>query len=175
MYPWYFPITNTRRNERKESRYMLYVLPEKEVLKQELKEETMILDISSLLLILKSFLEDFVLTTKKFLVIVVLNCFRTQKDLDEHINKGCYPKNTGKFKLSKENEFFHSENCCPRNPFSLIADTETEMKRFIEKLDPDSDWDEEHIPQAIEFHMVTIHPDIFRNVSYSTSLQGSRK
>ena len=161
MYPWHFPSHNPRRDERKESSiYVICSSRERSYSEEELREETMILDISTLSLILKSLLEDFVLTAKKFLVIVVLSCFSTQKDLEEHIKKGCYPKNTGQFKLSKENEFFHSENCCPRNPFSLIADTETEMKRYIERLDPDSDWNEEHIPQAIEFHMVTIYPDI---------------
>ena len=28
-------------------------------------------------------------------------------------------------------------------------------------MEPDDDWDEIHLPQAIEFHVVTIYKDIF--------------
>ena len=48
--------------------------------------------------------------------------FRTEQDRDEHIKKGCYTQNTHRFKLSKENEFFKSEACCPRNPIVIYAD-----------------------------------------------------
>ena len=88
------------------------------------------------LLISAKFLRGFRSDSKEIPCDCCFECFRTQKDLDEHINKGCYPKNTGKFQLSKENEFFHSENCCPINPFSLTADTETEMRRYIGEIRP---------------------------------------
>ena len=39
-----------------------------------------------------------------------------------------------------------------------LGDTETEMRRRIENMGHDDDWDEIHLPQAIEFHMkLTIH------------------
>ena len=35
------------------------------------------------------------------------------------------------------------------------------MKRVIEEMEPDSDWDEDHLPQAVEFHTVTKYHHLF--------------
>ena len=75
--------------------------------------------------------------------------FELKKARDNHINKGCYARETGQFKLSNVNEYFDSQKCCPRNPFAIYGDTETEMRKRIETLGPDDDWDEIHLPQAI--------------------------
>ena len=37
------------------------------------------------------------------------------------------------------------------------------MKQNIEKLGPDDDWDEIHLPQAVELHMITDYQEIFQN------------
>ena len=79
------------------------------------------------------------------------NSYRTEEARDNHINKGCYVRETGQFKLSNVNEYFDSQKCCPINPFAIYGDTETEMRKRIEAIGPDDDWDEIHLPQAIEF------------------------
>ena len=51
---------------------------------------------------------------------------------------------------------------CPRNPFAIYGDTETEMRKRIEQMGHDDDWDEIHLPQAIEFNVKTDYPEIFK-------------
>ena len=86
------------------------------------------------------------------------NSYQTEKSRDNHINKGCYARETGQFKLSNKNELFDSQKCCPRNPFCLYGDTETEMKQHIENMGPDDDWDEIHFHRQYSSTLsLTIH------------------
>ena len=39
------------------------------------------------------------------------------------------------------------------------------MRKIIEALSPDDDWDEIHFPQAIELHLKTDYPEIFQKFS----------
>ena len=46
-----------------------------------------------------------------------------------------------------------------RNGFCMYADEESSM---VKNMQPDDDWDEEHIPQAFEIHNITNYPEIFK-------------
>ena len=80
-----------------------------------------------------------------FAIVVEIH-FRTEEARDNHINKGCYVRETGQFKLSNVNEYFDSQKCCPRNPFAIYGDTETEMRKRIEQ------WDLMMIGMKFTFH-----------------------
>ena len=42
-------------------------------------------------------------------------------------------------------------------------------------MDPDDDWDEIDLPQAVEFHMVTLYPEILEmfNIPLHYKVQGT--
>ena len=90
------------------------------------------------------------------------------------MNKGCYTRETGQFRLSNKKELFDSQKWCPRNPFALYEDTETDMKKNKENMGPDYDWDDIRPPQAIELHMKTEYPQIFQkfNIPLHYKVQG---
>ena len=96
------------------------------------------------------------------------NTFRTEELRDKHINEGCYTKTTKQFELTKKDVFFYAHSKCPRNEFVQYIDSEAEMDKNI---DPDDDWDEEHIPQAIEAHMVSKYQHIFDLFHIPTHVQ----
>ena len=79
--------------------------------------------------------------------------------MEEHLNKGCYARETKQFKLSKDKVFFNSHSTLARNGFCMYADEESSM---VKNMQPDDDWDEEHIPQAFEIHNITNYPEIFK-------------
>ena len=54
------------------------------------------------------------------------NSYRTEEARDNHINQGCYVRAIGQFKLSNVSEYFDAHKCCPRNPFCIYFDSETE-------------------------------------------------
>ena len=49
------------------------------------------------------------------------------------------------------------------------------MKKNIENMGPDDDWNEIHLPQAIELHMKTDYPEIFQkfNIILHCKVQGT--
>ena len=96
------------------------------------------------------------------------NTFRTEELRDKHINEGCYTRTTKQFELTKKDVFFNAHSKCPRNEFVQYMDSETEMDKNI---GPDDDWDEEHIPQAIEAHMVSKYQHIFDLFHIPTHVQ----
>ena len=49
------------------------------------------------------------------------------------------------------------------------------MRKKIEALGPDDDWDEIHLPQTIELHVITDYPEIFQkfNIPLHYKVQGT--
>ena len=71
---------------------------------------------------------------KKLYVIVVAELFEDTRSLDNHIDKGCYTRETNQFKLSKDKVFFNSHQTLARNDFIQYGDEESEM---LKDMKPD--------------------------------------
>ena len=65
--------------------------------------------------------------------------FSKTRIIGNHVNKGCYARETKQFKLSKEKVFFNSHSTLARNGFCMYADEESSM---VKNMKPDADWDE---------------------------------
>jgi hypothetical protein len=158
MYPCYFPnlTPEEMKGDQKEVVYHLILFPSQEVIAYRLNKNNF--DIGHIIPIVNAFLYG--LRSENHGEFICDGCgstFRTEEPRDAHINKECYVKNSNQFKLTTENDFFKYHACFPIKPFIHYSDFETNM----EKLGVDDDWDEEHIPQAIESHAVTRYEHIY--------------
>ena len=147
MFPFYFPILTPEEIKAKKVLYLLILFPNDEVITSRLKKNNY--DIGHIIQIvdINAFLRGWRSDSNEYICDGCGNSFRNEEARYNHINKGCYVRETGQFKLSTKNEFFNSQSCCPRNPFAIYADTETDMKKRIEAMNHDDDWDEFHDPQ----------------------------
>ena len=175
MFPFYFPILTPEEIKAKKVLYLLILFPNDEVITSRLKKNNY--DIGHIIPIvdINAFLRGWRSDSNEYICDGCGNSFRTEEARDNHINKGCYVRETGQFKLSTKNEFFNSQSCCPRNPFAIYADTETDMKKRIEAMNPDDDWDEFHDPQGIEFNVKTDYSEIFEkfNIPLHYKIKGA--
>jgi hypothetical protein len=90
---FYFPTLTPQDMEGKNSIYVLFLFPSEEVIINRLNKENY--DIGQ-----------------------VVAIYDINKFLRGHINKGCYPRETNQFKLSKDNVFFNSHQYLARNDFT---------------------------------------------------------
>jgi hypothetical protein len=175
MFPWYFPTLTSEEMKGKKVIYLLLLFPAKEVIVKKLRKNDY--DIGHFIPIVdvRKFLRGSRSDSDEIICDCCGSLIRTEKARYEHINKGCYSTETQQLKLSEENEFFKTPQYCAKNTFVFVGDTETEMKNIIEQLEPESDWDEEHLPQECEIHALTEHKEIFEkfHIPLHYKIQGS--
>ena len=158
LQPFYFPIRTPQDMEGRKAIYLLFIFPLEEVVNERLNKG--IYDIGHVVAIhdINKFLYGYRSGNKEIICDCCGRTYRTQEALENHINKGCYNRETNQFKLSKDKVFFNSHHLLARNGFVQYADDESSMDK---NMNHDDDWDEEHIQQAIEAHNITKYPDIF--------------
>ena len=166
--PYYFPRLTPEEMKVKIVVYLLLLFPPQEVINARLKNNDY--DIGHFIAItdINAFMRGWRSDSPEFVCDCCGNTFRTEELRDKHINEGCYTRTTKQFELTKKDVFFNAHSKCPRNEFVQYMDSETEMDKNI---DPDDDWDEEHIPQAIEAHMVSKYQHIFDLFNIPTHVQ----
>ena len=158
---FYFPLLTAEEMKGKKVVYLLFLFPPEEVINARLAKGNY--DVGHVIAItdINKFLRGYRTDNKEIICDCCGKTFRTQEALNKHINDGCYARETNQFRLSKYKVFFNAHPSMARSGFVQYADIESSMDK---NMGHDDDWDEEHIPQAIEAHNITKYPYIFEIV-----------
>ena len=156
---FYFPTLTPDEMKGRKSIYVLLLFPSEEVVNDRLNKSNY--DIGHVVAIhdIKKFLRGYRSDSEENICDCCGKTFQTEDSLNNHLEKGCYARETNQFKLSKDSVFFNSHQTLARNGFAQYVDIESEM---VKDMKPDDDWDEEHIPQKIGLHNITEYPEIFK-------------